>query len=291
MESPFCSSGNATPVSSRGLAMDGGGVGNADGRAGLWRDHGEVSEAVPRPVLAPDAGAVETPSTNAGTAAFGLQDGCSRYFRLASSSNSGGLRPVEVLEFLLHFGGSAPQAGSLATKLLACFGSLGAVVTAEPTRLDEVLRGDDLSVMLLVAVRSAVGAIIREPLEDRPVIGSASALMDYLSVTMRHEPIEVSRVLFLDRRNALIKDEIHHRGTVDHCPLYPREVVKRVLDLGACAVILVHNHPSGDPTPSTADIEMTKQVAAALSTINVVLHDHVIVGRNRQTSLRKAALI
>jgi DNA repair protein RadC len=115
--------------------------------------------------------------------------------------------------------------------------------------------------------------------------------MDYLSVTMRHEPTEATRLLFLDRKNALIKDEIQHRGTVDHTPLYPREVVKRVLELGASAVILVHNHPSGDPTPSQSDIEMTRQLAAALGTINVALHDHVIVGRNREISLRKSNLL
>jgi DNA repair protein RadC len=128
-------------------------------------------------------------------------------------------------------------------------------------------------------------------LEDRPIIGSASALMDYLSVTMRHEPTEATRILFLDRKNALIKDEIQQRGTVDHTPLYPREVVRRVIELGASAIILVHNHPSGDPTPSQSDIEMTQRLAAALNTISVVLHDHVIVGRNKEISLRKEALI
>jgi DNA repair protein RadC len=123
------------------------------------------------------------------------------------------------------------------------------------------------------------------------VISTASALMDYLSVTMRHETTESTRILFLDRKNALIKDELHNRGTIDHTPLYPREVVKRVVELGASAVILVHNHPSGDPTPSQGDIEMTHRLAAALGTINVLLHDHVIVGRNRETSLRKLKLI
>jgi DNA repair protein RadC len=108
---------------------------------------------------------------------------------------------------------------------------------------------------------------------------------------MRHETTESTRILFLDRKNALIKDELHNRGTIDHTPLYPREVVKRVVELGASAVILVHNHPSGDPTPSQGDIEMTHRLAAALGSINVLLHDHVIVGRNRETSLRKLKLI
>jgi DNA repair protein RadC len=220
-----------------------------------------------------------------------LQESYWRYLQHVTGSDAEPLSPAEVLEFLLHFGGSAPKAGALAAELLDRFGSLGAVVTAEPTKLAEVVHGDDLSVMLLKAVRAAAKAILREPLEDRPIIGSASALMDYLSVTMRHEPTEATRILFLDRKNALIKDEIHQRGTVDHTPLYPREVVRRVIELGASAIILVHNHPSGDPTPSQSDIEMTRRLAAALNTISVVLHDHVIVGRNKETSLRKAALI
>jgi DNA repair protein RadC len=292
MESPLGTSGRAAPATSHGLAIDSRGIGNADDREGSWRDHEGrgVSGAAPGAFAAPDVTAVETGAANASAAGFRLPDCYFRYLGLPSSSD-GGLQPAEVLELLLHFGGSTRQAGSLATQLLNRFGSLSAVVTAEPSRLSEVLRGDDVSIMLLAVVRSAVQAIVREPLEDRPVIGSASALMDYLSVTMRHEPTEVTRVLFLDRKNALIKDEIQHRGTVDHAALYPREVIKRVLELGASAVILVHNHPSGDPTPSPIDIEMTRQLAAALTTINVLLHDHVIVGRNKETSLRKAALI
>jgi DNA repair protein RadC len=290
MESPFGSSGSARPPSDPAPSINGPGIGDEDARvAAPWLDPG--GQALPVALAAPGGAAAAASVAATGLPPFGLQDGHFRYLQHVSFSDAGALRPAEVLEFLLRFGGSAPKAGSLAAQLLDRFGSLGAVVTAEPSRLTEILRGDDFSVMLLAAGRAAVRAIVREPLEDRPVISSASALMDYLSVTMRHEPTEVTRILFLDRKNALIKDEIQHRGTVDHTPLYPREVVKRVLELGACAVILVHNHPSGDPTPSNADIEMTRQVAAALSTINVVLHDHVIVGRNKETSLRKAALI
>ena len=213
------------------------------------------------------------------------------YWRhLQRLSEADALNGAEVLELLLHFGRSSHRAVSLTVQLLDRFGSLGAVVSADPVRLTEVLGGDGISVMLLKSVRAAVKAIVREPLEDRRVIRSAAALMDYLSVTMRHEPTETTRILYLDRKNGLIKDEVQ-RGTVDHTPLYPREVVKRVLELGACAVILVHNHPSGDPTPSGADIQSTRQVAAALGTINVTLHDHVIVGRNREISFRKLNLL
>ena len=198
---------------------------------------------------------------------------------------------AELLELLLCFGRSGHAAGRIARDLIDHFGSLGAVLAAQPSRLAASLEGDRASVFLLKIVRVAVKMTLREPLEDRPVIGSASALMDYLSVTMRHEPIEATRVLFLDRKNALIKDEILHRGTVDHTPLYPREVLRRVIETGASAIILVHNHPSGDPSPSKADIAMTKELIAALGTIGGVLHDHVIVGRNREISFRKAGLI
>jgi DNA repair protein RadC len=198
---------------------------------------------------------------------------------------------AELLELLLSFGRSGHAAGRIARDLIEHFGSLGAVLAAQPHRLAAWLEGDEASVFLLKIVRVAVKTTLREPLEDRPVIGSASALMDYLSVTMRHEAIEATRVLFLDRKNALIKDEILHRGTVDHTPLYPREVLRRVIETGASAIILVHNHPSGDPSPSKADIAMTKELVAALGTIGGVLHDHVIVGRNRELSFRKAGLI
>jgi DNA repair protein RadC len=198
---------------------------------------------------------------------------------------------AELLELLLCFGRSGHAAGRRARDLIEHFGSLGAVLAAQPTRLAGWLEGDQASVFLLKIVRVAVRMTLREPLEDRPVISSASSLMDYLSVTMRHEAIEATRVLFLDRKNALIKDETLHRGTVDHTPLYPREVLRRVIETGASAIILVHNHPSGDPSPSKGDIAMTKELIAALGTIGGVLHDHVIVGRNRELSFRKAGLI
>ena len=123
------------------------------------------------------------------------------------------------------------------------------------------------------------------------MIGSWAALIDYLQLAMQHESAEHFRILFLDRKNILIRDEVQSRGTVDHTPLYPREVVKRALELAASAIIMVHNHPSGDPTPSPADIEMTRQVVAALSQVNVTVHDHIIVGKNRHTSFKTQRLI
>lgn len=282
---PLGSSSDVTPAREAGAAASS--LGDLAGRvAGApWRERGRAE------VRADYSGAGAATAAADGAAPNGLSPGFLRYLQHATSLDADVPAPVEVLELLLHFGGAGPKAGALAAQLLDRFGSLGAVVTATPAKLTEVLHGDELSAALLRVVRTAVKAIVREPLEDRPVIGSASALMDYLSVTMRHEATEVTRILFLDRKNALIKDEILHRGTVDHTPLYPREVVRRVIELGSSAIILVHNHPSGDPTPSRGDIEMTRQLAAALGTINVVLHDHVIVGRNKETSLRRLRLL
>jgi DNA repair protein RadC len=223
--------------------------------------------------------------------ATALQAGYGRYLRSLSWAEADVLNGAEILELLLCFGRPGHRSAILAAQLLERFASLGGVLAADPAKLAQVLGDDRVSITLLKTIRAAVKAIVREPLEERPVISSASTLMDYLSVTMRHEPTETMRILFLDSKNALIKDELQHRGTVDHAPLYTREVVKRVVELGACAVILVHNHPSGDPTPSQGDVKITRQLAAALGTINVVLHDHVIVGRNRETSLRKLKLI
>jgi DNA repair protein RadC len=145
--------------------------------------------------------------------------------------------------------------------------------------------------VLLTAMRELLRRVLREEIRDRPVIGSWTALLDYLQVALAHEPIEQFRVLFLDRKNILIRDELQQRGTVDHTPLYPREIVKRALELGASSIIMVHNHPSGDPTPSRADIEMTKQVVQALGAVGLTVHDHVIVGKNRHTSFKSQRLI
>jgi DNA repair protein RadC len=145
--------------------------------------------------------------------------------------------------------------------------------------------------ILLKVVGELLKRVLREEIRERPVLGSWTALLDYLQVALAHEPIEQFRVLFLDRKNILIRDELQQRGTVDHTPLYPREIVKRALELGASAIIMVHNHPSGDPTPSRADIEMTKQVVQAMGAVGLTVHDHVIVGKNRHTSFKSQRLI
>ena len=162
---------------------------------------------------------------------------------------------------------------------------------------------DDMSDEALRAIEDALDAemeAVAKPVDveaalarihERPVIGSWTALLDYLQVALAHEPIEQFRVLFLDRKNILIRDEVQQRGTVDHTPLYPREITRRALELQASAIIMVHNHPSADPTPSRADIDMTKQVVQALAAVGITVHDHVIVGKNRHTSLKSQRLI
>jgi DNA repair protein RadC len=129
-------------------------------------------------------------------------------------------------------------------------------------------------------------SILREPIRERIRIGSFAELVDYVGLSLKHETIEVLRVLYLDRKNGLISDEETHRGTVDHVPIYPREIVKRALELGASAVILVHNHPSGDLTPSKSDAIFSQEVQRALSIMNMALHDSLIIGKNGFASLR-----
>ena len=181
------------------------------------------------------------------------------------------------------------------------------MLAAEPARYAECLgavpadaapelrqtRDDDLlfTQVLLKAINSLFQRVLKEEIKDRPVIGSWTALIDYLQLAMQHDAAEHFRILFLDRKNILIRDEVQSRGTVDHTPLYPREVVKRALELAASAIIMVHNHPSGDPTPSQADIDMTRQVIGALAQVSITVHDHIIVGKNRHTSFKTQRLI
>jgi DNA repair protein RadC len=200
------------------------------------------------------------------------------------------LQHGDLLDLCLAFAPPSRDQSS-GDRLLAEFGSLGGVFTASVPALSEILGSDRHKLVLLKTVHATVRRILREPVEERPLIGSWSALIDYLHVTLRHEPTEQMRLIYLDKKNHLIKDELHSRGTIDHVPLYPREVLRRVLAVGACAVIIVHNHPSGDPAPSQADIDMTRQLATALTSIDVALHDHVVIAGSRHTSMRSSHLI
>jgi DNA repair protein RadC len=173
-----------------------------------------------------------------------------------------------------------------AKSLLAHFGGFGEVMAADPDALSEAGLGL-AGIAAIKSVREAALRLMRSELQERPVVGSWDKLIDYCNAQVAHNKVEEFHILFLDRKNMLIKHERQQRGTVDHTPVYPREVVKRALDLGASALILVHNHPSGDPTPSKADIAVTKDIKKAAAPLGVVLHDHLIIARNGHISLRE----
>jgi DNA repair protein RadC len=201
------------------------------------------------------------------------------------------LPDYELLEFLLFTAQPRQDMKPLAKDLLKRFGSLAAVLSAEPDSLLAVPGMGEASVAALKAVRAAGLRLLRADVAERPVLSSWKQLLDYCTAAAGFAEVEEFHLLFLDRKNALIADERQQRGTIDHTPVYPREVVKRALELGASALIMVHNHPSGDPAPSRADIEMTREVQKAAAALGLTLHDHVILGRGRHTSLKSLGLI
>ena len=180
---------------------------------------------------------------------------------------------------------------SLSRTLLDRFGDFNAVVSAPAPRLLEQPGVDDAVVTALKIVEAAAHRLARTRVIRRNVISSWQALLDYCRTTMAHRDTEHFRVLFLDRQNALIADEEQGRGTVNHVPVYPREVAKRALELNASALILVHNHPSGDPTPSDSDIAMTEKIRVAVEALEITLHDHLVIGRGGEVSFRDAGLL
>jgi DNA repair protein RadC len=197
----------------------------------------------------------------------------------------------ELLELILFLALPRGDTKGLAKRLLRTFGDLNRVMAAPPARLAEV-KGAGEAVVAQLKIMEAVGhRMARAKVLHHPVLSSWDALLDYLQTAMSHQGTERFRCLYLDRKNVLIADEELAQGTVDHVPVYPREVVKRALELNASALILVHNHPSGDPTPSEADIEMTYAIRDAAQVLGLVLHDHLIVGRARELSFRAEGLL
>jgi DNA repair protein RadC len=192
----------------------------------------------------------------------------------------------ELLELVLFRAIPRQDVKPLARLLLDTFGDFNRVVSAPAERLRAVRGVGDAVVQELKIVEAAAHRLARAKVLHRPVLSSWNALLDYCRTAMAHRETEQFRVLYLDRKNVLIADEEQARGTVDHVPVYPREVVKRALELNASALILVHNHPSGDPTPSEADIVVTGQIRDAAEVMGIVLHDHLIVGKSRELSFR-----
>ncbi|KIC10323.1 hypothetical protein RA19_11430 [Leisingera sp. ANG-M1] len=197
----------------------------------------------------------------------------------------------ELLELVLFRSIPRRDVKPLARQLLDTFGDFNRVVTASPERLATVKGIGDAVITDLKVLEAAAHRMARARVMQRQVISSWDALLDYCHTTMAHRETEQFRILFLDRKNVLIADEEQARGTVDHVPVYPREVAKRALELNASALILVHNHPSGDPTPSDSDISMTEQIQVALTALGITLHDHLIIGKSTELSFRAHGLL
>jgi DNA repair protein RadC len=197
----------------------------------------------------------------------------------------------ELLELVLF--GAIPQGDlkPLAKTLLEKFGSFADVIAMPPDRLKEVSGVGDAVVAQLKIVEAAALRLSKTALKGKPALSSWTALIDYCSAAMARNSREEFRVLFLDRKNALIEDEPLSQGTIDHTPVYPREIVRRALELGASAIILVHNHPSGDPTPSRADIDMTREIADAAKALRIAVHDHIVIGRGGHASFKALGLL
>jgi DNA repair protein RadC len=197
----------------------------------------------------------------------------------------------ELLELLLFRALPRRDVKPLAKLLLEKFGSFAEVITAPEARLAEVKGLGDSGVTELKIVQAAASRLLRGQVKKRPALSSWSAVLDYCRTAQAFADRELFRVLFLDKRNQLIADEVQQTGTIDHTPVYPREVVKRALELSATAIILVHNHPSGDPTPSQADIQMTQQIISVAQPLGISVHDHIIVGKEGHASLKGLKLI
>jgi DNA repair protein RadC len=201
------------------------------------------------------------------------------------------LPDYEVLELLLFRAIARGDVKPLAKRLIARFGSLGGVLGASLAELRTVPGVGQATAFELKLVAEAGLRVARDAAVKRPVISSWSALLAYVKAALAHESREQFRVLFLDKKNALIADEVMGHGTVDHAPVYPREIARRALELSASALILAHNHPSGDPTPSSADIDMTRQVVEALRPLRITVHDHLVVGRDGTASFKALGLM
>ena len=223
--------------------------------------------------------------------------------RLRDRARTAGIQHLpdyELLELFLFRSQPQGDVKPVAKALLTRFGSLAAVLAASVEDLMTVRAEDSRgrakgvgaeTALDLAALHEVSRRVAKEEANRRTVISSWTALLAYVRLSLQHEPREQFRVLYLDKKNQLILDEIQNRGTVDHAPVYPREVVRRALELSASAMIIVHNHPSGDPTPSRADIDMTKQVIDAARALSVTVHDHLIVGREGVASFKQLGLM
>lgn len=206
-------------------------------------------------------------------------------------SGAGACEDYELLEMLLFAAIPRRDVKPLAKALLAQFGGVAGVLAADMHDLAKVKGLSENSATLIKVVHALTQRMLISDVEKKPILSSWKKLLDYCHVAMAHEKREQFRVLFLNRKNQLIADEVQQVGTVDHAPVYPREIVKRALELGATALILVHNHPSGDPSPSDSDIAMTEEIIRAARTLDVTVHDHLIIAKSGHVSFKAMGLL
>jgi DNA repair protein RadC len=214
--------------------------------------------------------------------------------RLKERFRKGGsdaLADYELLELTLMQSIPRRDVKPLAKNLIAEFGSYAEVISASPKRLEEINGIGENTITSLKLIEASAQRLSQSIVMDKPVLANWAALIKHCTTNMAYKKIEQFRVIYLDRQNRLIADEIHAEGTVDHTPVYPREVIKRALDLQSTAIILVHNHPSGDPTPSRADIDMTNQIFEAGEKLGVILHDHLIISKSGHSSFKMMGLL
>ena len=240
---------------------------------------------MPLPLFEADE-AVAAPLPKGGRLPSYIADHRKRLRQRFLSGGADALPDYELLELVLFRAIPRQDVKPLAHQLLDTFGDFNRVLSAPATRLAEVKGVGEAVIAELKIIEAAAHRLARSRVLQRHVLSGWDALVDYCHTTMAHRETEQFRVLYLDRKNVLVADEEQARGTVDHVPVYPREVVKRALEINASALILVHNHPSGDPTPSPSDISMTQQVQQAAEVLGITLHDHLIIGKSRELSFR-----
>lgn len=201
------------------------------------------------------------------------------------------LADYELLELILFRSIPRRDTKPLAKQLLEEFGSFAEVVSAPMHRLEEINGLGTATVTDLKLIQAAASELIRGDILEKSLLGSWKSVLDYCRAAMAFEEVEQFRILFLDKKNRLIRDEVQQVGTIDHTPVYPREILKRALELSATAIILVHNHPSGDPTPSSADVKMTKKIVELMTNVGIAVHDHLIIARKGHASLKELDLM
>ncbi|MFN3277387.1 MAG: RadC family protein [Paracoccus hibiscisoli] len=255
-------------------------------------DPNRAFREMPLPLFAPAADDVAAePANGPGKAPSYLADHRARLRDRFMQGGAAAMPDYELLELVLFRAIPRQDVKPLARLLIETFGDFNRVVTAAPARLLAVAGVGPAVVTELKIVEAAAQRMARARIMHRPVLSSWQSLLDYCHTAMAHREIEQFRVLYLDRKNVLIADEEQSRGTVDHVPVYPREIIRRALELNASALILVHNHPSGDPTPSDSDIAMTTRISQAADSMGITIHDHLIIGKSRELSFRSEGLL